>query len=81
MEATFVLDTQDDRRAFAERLSTFFGDKTIRVHVEEIQKPSLGQHLLKQMQSLRERMAQTPVTLPAGLDINDIIDEVNDNAL
>ncbi len=82
MEATFVLDTQDDRQAFAERLSTFFGDRTIRVHVEEVHKPGFGQqHLLKQMQSLRERMAQTPVTLPAGFDINDIIDEVNDNAL
>lgn len=75
MEATFVLDTQDDRRAFAERLSTFFADRIIRVHVEEIQKPGSGQqHLLKRMQELRERMAQTPVTMPPGLDINDIID-------
>jgi hypothetical protein len=82
MEATFVLDAQEDRVQFVERLSTFFADKAIRVHVEEIQKPSLGQqHLLKQMQSLRERMAQTPVTMPAGFDINDIIDEVNGNTL
>ena len=82
MEATFVLDTQDDRRAFAERLSTFFADRSIRVHVEEIQKPGSGQqHLLKRMQELRERMAQTPVTMPTGFDINDIIDGVNDNTL
>lgn len=75
MEATFILDTQDDRMAFAERLSTFFADRTIRVHVEEIQKPGSGQqHLLKRMQSLRERLAQTPVTIPPGSDMNDIID-------
>jgi hypothetical protein len=79
MEATFVLNTQDDRMAFAERLSSFFEGKTIRVYVEEIQKPGSGQkHLLKRMQKLRERMSQTPVTMPAGLDINDIIDGVND---
>ncbi|CAN5231756.1 hypothetical protein BH09BAC4_BH09BAC4_36570 [soil metagenome] len=82
MEATFVLDSQEDRRAFAERLSMFFAGKPIRVHVEEVQKPSSGQqYLLKQIQSLRERMAQTPATMPHGLDINDIIDGVNDNTL
>lgn len=82
MEAIFVLDTQDDRRTFAERLSALFMDKPIRVHVEEIKKPELGQlQLLERMQSLRERMAQTPISMPPGLDINDIIDGVNDNPL
>lgn len=79
MEATFVLDTQDDRRAFAERLATFFADKAIRVHVEEIQKPGLEQqHLLNRMQALRERTAQVAPVIPPGRDINDIIDDVDD---
>ncbi|MBO0952121.1 hypothetical protein [Fibrella forsythiae] len=56
--------------------------KSIRVRIEEIQKPDSGQqNLLEKMQSLRERMAQTPIVIHAGLDINDIIDGVNDNSL
>lgn len=82
MEATFVLDAQEDRKQFADRLAKFFAGKTIRVRVEEVSEPGAAQqHLLERMQALRARTEQTPITLPPGLDMNDIIDEVNDNPL
>jgi glycine cleavage system regulatory protein len=82
MEATFVLNAQEDRKQFADRLTEFFAGKTIRVRVEEVRDEAVGQQqLLKRMEALRLLTEQVPVTLPPGLDINDIIDEVNDNSL
>lgn len=82
MEATFVLDAQEDRKQFAERLATFFSGKTIRVRIEEIDEKEPGQQdLLKRMEALRARTERVQVTLPPGIDINDIIDDVNDNPL
>lgn len=82
MEATFVLDAKEDRKQFADRLTEFFAGKTIRVRVEEINDLSTGQqHLLTRMQALRARTEQVPVIIPPGIDVNDIIDEVNDNSL
>lgn len=79
MEATFVLDNQEDRKQFADRLAMFFAGKTIRVHIEEMDEKDVGQHdLLKRMEALRARTERVPVTLPPGIDI---IDEVNDNPL
>lgn len=80
MEATFVLNAKEDRAQFAERLTTFFAGKTIRVRVEEV-KDSVAnqQQLLKRMEALRLRTAQVSITIPPGIDINDIIDEVNDS--
>ncbi len=82
MEATFVLDAQEDRMQFAEKLTSFFAGKTIRVRVEEIGNKDVGQQqLLKRMEALRLLTEQVPVTLPPGIDINAIIDEVNDTPL
>ena len=82
MEATFVLDAQENRQRFAERLTEFFAGKTIRVRMEEVRDEKIGQqHLLKRMEALRLLTEQVPITLPPGIDINGIIDEVNDNSL
>ncbi len=90
MEATFVLKPNELTPEWLEQLKSQFADTGIItitasspekfLSVEE-QRISNQQNLLKRMQALRERMAQTPVTMPAGFDINDIIDEVNDNML
>ena len=67
---------------FAERLTSFFAGKTIRVRVEEVTNEPVGQqNLLTRMKALRLLTEQVPVTLPSGIDINDLIDEVNDNLL
>ena len=79
MEATFVLDAQEDRAQFVERVTQFFTGKVIRVHIEEVgDKPVSQQLLFKRMESLRLLTEQVPITLPPGLDINDLIDEIND---
>lgn len=79
MEATFVLDAQEDRAQFVERVTKFFTGKVIRVHIEEVDdKPVSQQLLFKRMESLRLLTEQVPITLPPGLDINDLIDEIND---
>ena len=79
MEATFVLDAQEDRMQFAERLASFFAGKTIRVRVEEVTNKAVGQQsLVKRMEALRLLTEQVPVTLQPGMDINDLIDEVNE---
>ncbi|QDK78168.1 hypothetical protein EXU85_05980 [Spirosoma sp. KCTC 42546] len=79
MEATFVLDAQEDRLQFAERLTSFFAGKTIRVRVEEVASEAVEQQsLLKRMEALRLLTEQVPVTLQPGMDINDLIDEVNE---
>lgn len=87
MEATFIVKPEELTPEWLEQLKSRFasnGAITITasgpeklVSVDE-QRIITQQHLLKRMQSLRERMAQTPVIMPAGLDINDIIDGVND---
>lgn len=66
---------------FVERLTKFFAGKTIRVRVEEVEEPTGQQHLLKRMEALRLLTEQVPVPLPAGIDMNDIIDEVNGHQL
>ena len=81
MEATFVLNEQEDRQQFAKRLTEFYAGKTIRVRVEEVPLQSGQQHLLKRMEALRLLTERVPVALPPGIDINDLIDEVNDNSL
>ena len=80
MEATFVLDAQEDRMQFAERLTSFFAGKIIRVHVEEVESKVIEQQtLLKRMEALRLLTERVPVTLSPGLDVNGLIDEVNDS--
>ncbi|MEZ0543170.1 hypothetical protein [Fibrella arboris] len=82
MEATFVLNDQEDRALFVDRLTQFFAGKTIRVKVEEVDNRAVNQReLLVRMEALRLRTEQIPITLPAGMDINDLIDDVNDNSL
>ncbi|WP_460962353.1 hypothetical protein [Spirosoma litoris] len=79
MEATFVLDAQEDRMQFAERLTRFFAGKTIRVRVEEVANEVVEQQsLVKRMEELRLLTEQVPVTLQPGIDINNLIDEVNE---
>lgn len=82
MEATFVLDAQEDRKQFAERLISFFSGKTIRVRVEEVEHKVVSQQqLLNRISALRLLTERVPVTLPPGIDVNDLIDEVNDRPL
>jgi hypothetical protein len=86
MEATFVLKPDELTTEWLKRLKSHFADTgIITITATGPEKPlsveeqrTSQRELLKRMQSLRERMAQTQVTMPAGLDINDIIDGIND---
>ena len=90
MEATFVVKPDELTPEWLERLKSHFADDgmiTITAIGPEKPLPAQEQRmatqreLLKRMQSLRERMAQTPINISDGLDMNDIIDENNDNSL
>ena len=78
MEATFVLDAQEDHSQFAEWLTNFFAGKAIRIRIEEVSNETGGQqHLFKRMEALRLLTEQVPTTIPPDTDLNDLIDEVN----
>jgi predicted transcriptional regulator len=87
MEATFVLKPDELTPEWLDQLKSHFADTgiiTIKASAlenslsVEKQRISTQQELLKRMQALRERTSRVPVTLPPGIDINDIIDSVND---
>lgn len=90
MEATFVVKPEELTPEWLEQLKSHFADTGIititasapekLLSIEE-QRISTQQALLKRMQALRERTSSIPVTLPPGMDINDIIDSVNDTSL
>ena len=69
MEATFVVRKEEDQVQFADRLTKFFADKSIRVRVEEVDTKEISQQqLLKRMEALRLLTEQVPVVLPRVKD-------------
>ncbi|GAB2802036.1 hypothetical protein GCM10027275_55360 [Rhabdobacter roseus] len=81
MEATFVVKTEELTPEWLEQLKSQFGaGETIMIKaMSPEQKPTGNQYeVFLKMEEIRQRMEVVPVQLPPGVDINDLIDDIND---
>ncbi|RIV25027.1 hypothetical protein DYU11_06830 [Fibrisoma montanum] len=82
METTFVAKPSELKEQLLAKIESLFSDSdtpvTITLKQEEVKpRPDQWEIFLK-MEEIRKRTELVSVTLPPGMDINDIIDGVND---
>ncbi|GAA4413374.1 hypothetical protein GCM10023187_41580 [Nibrella viscosa] len=82
MEATFVAKPSELKAQLLEKIESLFADSdapvTITIKQAEVTPSPDQRTIYLVMEAIRKRTEVVPVSLPPGMDINDIIDEVND---